>query len=107
MGNLTQNYLVSLQFEIDADDYIVYVEGYREKVNGMTSEMITFLSFKTYKGKTSQPIEQRPGIKFVLQGGEIVGFHGRSTDVLESLGAYVSLSPTPKVHGKWTKVVIF
>ncbi|CAD5323259.1 unnamed protein product [Arabidopsis thaliana] len=91
-------------FEIDADDYIVYVEGYREKVNGMTSEMITFLSFKTYKGKTSQPIEQRPGIKFVLQGGKIVGFHGRSTDVLDSLGAYISLSPTPNLHGKWTKV---
>ncbi|CAE5967495.1 unnamed protein product [Arabidopsis arenosa] len=97
-------YVNGSQFEIDADDYIVYVEGYREKVNDMTSEIITFLSFKTYKGKTSQPIKQRPGVKFVLQGGKIVGFHGRSTDVLHSLGAYVSLSSTPKLHGKWRKV---
>ncbi|CAH8260706.1 unnamed protein product [Arabidopsis lyrata] len=67
------------EFEIDADDYIVYVEGYREKVNDMTSEIITFLSIKTFKGKTSHPIEKRPGVKFVLHGGKIVGFHGRST----------------------------
>ena len=98
--------MVSLQFEIDADDYIVYVEGYREKVNDMTSEMITFLSIKTFKGKTSHPIEKRPGVKFVLHGGKIVGFHGRSTDVLHSLGAYVSLSSTIKLLGKWIKVII-
>ncbi|EOA30382.1 hypothetical protein CARUB_v10013503mg [Capsella rubella] len=92
------------EFEIDVDDYIVYVEGYRQIVNDMTSEMITFLSFKTFKGKTSQPIESRPGTKFVLHGGKIVGFHGRSSDVLYALGAYVSLSCTPKLSGKWTKV---
>ncbi|KAG7577474.1 Kelch repeat type 1 [Arabidopsis thaliana x Arabidopsis arenosa] len=92
------------EFEIEADDYIVYVEGYREKVNDMTSEMITFLSFKTFTGKTSHPIEKRPGVKFVLQGGKVVGFHGRSTDVLHSLGAYVSLPSTPKLLGNWIKV---
>jgi len=82
------------------------VEGYREKVSDMTSEMITFLSFKTSKGKTSQPIVKKPGVKFVLHGGKIVGFHGRSTDVLHSLGAYVSLPSTPKLLGNWIKVVI-
>ncbi|AEE75806.1 jasmonate inducible protein; myrosinase binding protein-like [Arabidopsis thaliana] len=92
------------EFEIDSDDYIVYVEGYREKVSDMTSEMITFLSFKTSKGKTSQPIVKKPGVKFVLHGGKIVGFHGRSTDVLHSLGAYVSLPSTPKLLGNWIKV---
>nr|AFP47627.1 nitrile-specifier protein [Cardamine hirsuta] len=93
------------EFEVDDDDYIVYVEGYRAKVGDRTSEIITFLTFKTYKGKTSQPIEQRPGIKFLLQGGKIVGFHGRSTDdVLHSLGAYVSVTSPKKLHGKWEKV---
>ncbi|XP_010487503.1 PREDICTED: nitrile-specifier protein 1-like [Camelina sativa] len=93
------------EFEIDVDDYIVYVEGYRQIVNDMPTEMITFLSFKTFKGKTSQPIESRPGTKFVLHGGKVVGFHGRSTnDFLYALGAYVSLSCTPKLSGKWTKV---
>ncbi|EOA30383.1 hypothetical protein CARUB_v10013505mg [Capsella rubella] len=92
------------EFEIDADDYIVYVEGYREKVNEMPTEMITFLSFKTYKGKTNQPIERRPGTKFVLHGGKIVGFHGRSSDVLYALGAYVSSAPSSSVVGKWIKV---
>ncbi|XP_010465665.1 PREDICTED: nitrile-specifier protein 1-like isoform X1 [Camelina sativa] len=95
------------EFEIDVDDYIVYVEGYRATVNDMPTEMITFLSFMTYKGKaytSSGPIERRPGTKFVFHGGKIAGFHGRSAKVLYALGAYVSLSCTPKLSGKWTKV---
>lgn len=94
------------QFEVDPDDYIVYVEGYREKVHGVDTEVITDLTFKTYKGKISQPIEKKPGTKFVLQGGKIVGFHGRSTDVLHSLGVYITLPSTPKLLGKWIEVII-
>ncbi|KAG7568540.1 Jacalin-like lectin domain [Arabidopsis thaliana x Arabidopsis arenosa] len=93
------------EFEVDADDYIVYVEGYHEKVFGVsTKEIISTLTFKTYKGKTSQPFGIVSGTKFVLQGGKIVGFHGRSTDVLHSLGAYISSPSTPKLRGKWIKV---
>ncbi|KAF3585647.1 hypothetical protein F2Q69_00031458 [Brassica cretica] len=89
------------EFEIDEDDYIVYVEAFREKV---TQETIVALKFETYKGKTNMHIETSPGVKYVLQGGKIVGFHGRSTDVLHSLGAYVSFSSTLDSLGNWIKV---
>ncbi|CAG7877394.1 unnamed protein product [Brassica rapa] len=89
------------EFEIDEDDYIVYVEAFREKV---TQETIVALKFETYKGKTNMHIETSPGVKFVLQGGKIVGFHGCSTDVLHSLGAYVSFSSTLDSLGNWIKV---
>ncbi|KAG2305995.1 hypothetical protein Bca52824_025743 [Brassica carinata] len=89
------------EFEVDDDDYIVYVEAFREKV---TQETIVALKFETYKGKTNMHIETSPGVKFVLQGGKIVGFHGRSTDVLHSLGAYVSFSSTLDSLGNWIKV---
>uniref|UniRef100_A0A1J3H4Z2 Nitrile-specifier protein 4 n=1 Tax=Noccaea caerulescens TaxID=107243 RepID=A0A1J3H4Z2_NOCCA len=92
------------EFEVDADDYIVYVEGYHGKIDGVDTEVIMALLFKTYKGKTSPRYGVKSGIRFVLQGGKIVGFHGRSTDVLHSLGAYMSLPSTPKLLGKWTKV---
>ncbi|WZZ61986.1 hypothetical protein YC2023_062093 [Brassica napus] len=90
-------------FEVDEDDYIVYVEAFRETV---TQETIVALKFETYKGKTNQVFETSPGVKFVLQGGKIVGFHGRSTDVLHSLGAYVSFSSTLDSLGNWIKVEI-
>ncbi|KAJ0264242.1 Jacalin-like lectin domain-containing protein [Hirschfeldia incana] len=89
------------EFEVDEDDYIVYVEAFRETV---TQETIVALKFETYKGKTNMHIETSPGVKFVLQGGKIVGFHGRSTDVLHSLGAYVSFSSTLDSLGNWIKV---
>lgn len=65
-------------FEVDPDDYIVYVEGYHEKVSGGTTEIITALLFRTYKGKTSQQFGIKSGTKFVLQGGKVFVFHGRS-----------------------------
>ncbi|KAJ0264237.1 Jacalin-like lectin domain-containing protein [Hirschfeldia incana] len=89
------------EFEVDEDDYIIYVEAFREKV---TEETIVALKFETYKGKSNQDFKTSPGVKFVLQGGKIVGFHGRSTDVLHSLGAYVSFPSTPEIIGKWIKV---
>ncbi|KAJ0264241.1 Nitrile-specifier protein 4 [Hirschfeldia incana] len=89
------------EFEVDEDDNIVYVEAFREKV---TQETIVALKFETYKGKTNQVFETSPGVKFVLQGGKIVGFHGRSSNVLHSLGAYVSFSSTLYSLGNWIKV---
>ncbi|KAH0927123.1 hypothetical protein HID58_019379 [Brassica napus] len=49
------------EFEIDEDDYIVYVEAFREKV---TQETIVALKFETYKGKTNMHIETSPGVKW-------------------------------------------
>ncbi|CAN6886359.1 unnamed protein product, partial [Brassica oleracea] len=89
------------EFVVDVDDYIIYVEAFRETV---TQETIVALKFETYKGKTNKHIETSPGVKFVLQGGKIVGFHGRSTNGLHALGAYVSFSSTLDSLGNWTKV---
>ncbi|CAG7890085.1 nitrile-specifier protein 2 [Brassica rapa] len=89
------------EFEVDADDYLIYVEAFRDKA---TEETIVDLKFETYKGKTNKHIETSPGVKFVLHGGKIIGFHGRSSDVLHSLGAYVTFPSTPKLQGKWIKV---
>ncbi|CAH8316204.1 unnamed protein product [Eruca vesicaria subsp. sativa] len=91
------------EFEVDENDYIVYVEAFRETA---TQETIVALKFETSKGKTNKHFKEGPGVKFVLQGGKIVGFHGRSTNVLHSLGAYIS-DPisTHQLHGKWTKTM--
>ncbi|XP_018453912.1 nitrile-specifier protein 1-like isoform X2 [Raphanus sativus] len=90
------------EFVVDVDDYIVYVEAFRETV---TQETIVDLKFETSKGKTNRNFKEGPGVKFVLQGGKIVGFHGRSTNVLHALGAYVcDPISTSQLHGKWTKV---
>ncbi|CAH8388380.1 unnamed protein product [Eruca vesicaria subsp. sativa] len=97
-GKKTQ--LGTEEFEIDADDYLIYVEAFRDKA---TEETIVDLKFETYKGKTNKHIETSPGVKFVLHGGKIVGFHGRSSDVLHSLGAYVTFPSTPGLLGKWIK----
>ncbi|CAN8259107.1 unnamed protein product [Cochlearia groenlandica] len=87
------------EFVVDRDDYIVYVEGYHEP------ERVTALTFKTYKGITSPMFGTKSGVKFVLQGGKIVGFHGCSSDVLHSLGAYVSSKTTTlELQGKWIKL---
>nr|QWJ73413.1 nitrile-specifier protein 1 [Isatis tinctoria] len=91
------------EFEIDEDDYLIYLEAFLDEA---TQQTITIIKFNTYKGKTNLPSAGKmpPGVKFVLQGGKLVGFHGRSSDVLNSLGAYVSFPSTTELVGKWTKV---
>ncbi|EOA39049.1 hypothetical protein CARUB_v10011659mg [Capsella rubella] len=82
------------EFEVDSDDYITSVECYYEKVFGTPTDIITSLIFKTLKGITSQPFGMVSGDKSILEGGKIVGFHGRASNVLHSLGAYISPSST-------------
>lgn len=85
------------QFELDPEDYITYVKVYYEKIFGSPTEIVTSLVFKTFKGKTSQPFGLTSGQEAELGGGKIVGFHGSSSDVIHSLGAYItsSSSSTP------------
>lgn len=92
------------QFVIDQDDYITSVKVYYEKLYGLKTDIITALIFKTFKGITSQPFGMTSGDFFLLEGGKITGFHGSSTDVLHSIGAYMSLSSTPMMRGKWIQV---
>lgn len=90
---------------IHPDDYITSVKVYYEKLFGFKVEIITALIFKTFKGITSQPFGITSGDFFLLEGGKITGFHGSSGDVLHSIGAYMSLSSTPMLRGKWIQVL--
>ncbi|CAA0382640.1 unnamed protein product [Arabidopsis thaliana] len=90
-----QTLLGTEEFEIDPEDYITYVKVYYEKLFGSPIEIVTALIFKTFKGKTSQPFGLTSGEEAELGGGKIVGFHGTSSDLIHSLGAYIIPSSTP------------
>ncbi|KAL0715351.1 hypothetical protein Bca4012_064673 [Brassica carinata] len=81
------------EFEVGQGDDITSVRVYYEKLYGSKTEIITSLTFKTLKGITSQPFGMTSGNLSLLEGGKITGFHGSSTDVLHSIGAYISTSP--------------
>ncbi|KAF2579862.1 hypothetical protein F2Q68_00006786, partial [Brassica cretica] len=97
-------------FEVGQDDDITSVKAYYEKLDASKTETITYLAFKTLKGVNSQPFGKTPVIVneqtklSLLEGGKITGFHGSSTDVLHSIGAYISTSPPTMLHGKWIQV---
>ncbi|KAL1200771.1 Myrosinase-binding protein 1 [Cardamine amara subsp. amara] len=85
-------------FEVDADDYIVAVQVTYDKIFGQDSEIITSITFKTFKGKTSPPYGLESGNTFVLKernGGKLLGFHGRANESLHALGAYFATTTTP------------
>ncbi|CAH2053544.1 unnamed protein product, partial [Thlaspi arvense] len=85
------------EFELDPEDYITSVKLYYEKLFGTSTEIITALIFKTFKGKTSHPFGLTSGTESELGGGKIVGFHGSAGDAIHSLGAYISTSSTTPV----------
>ncbi|XP_019101064.1 PREDICTED: jacalin-related lectin 33-like [Camelina sativa] len=85
-------------FEVDEDDYIVAVQVTHDKVYGQVSDIITSLTFYTFKGKTSPPYGLETENKFLLKGkngGKLVGFHGRAGEALHALGAYFATTTTP------------
>ncbi|CAH2053545.1 unnamed protein product [Thlaspi arvense] len=91
------------EFEVDADDYITAVQVTYDKIFGHDSDVITSITFFTFKGKTSPPYGLDTEKKFVLKGqngGELVGFHGRAGDVLYALGAYFVTTTTPLTPAK-------
>ncbi|KAL1197441.1 Jacalin-related lectin 36 [Cardamine amara subsp. amara] len=78
-------------FEVDPDDYITSVEVQSDKIFGQDTEIITSLTFKTAKGKTSPPFGLEGSQKHELKdknSGKLVGFHGRVGELLHALGAY-------------------
>ena len=89
----------SMEFEINYLDkeYLVTVEGYYDDV----SQVIQGLQFKT-NIKTFEFIGYRKGKKFSLgaNGMKIIGFHGYSEKNLNSLGAYFTTLPPPKLECK-------
>ncbi|KAL9291617.1 putative jacalin-like lectin domain-containing protein [Arabidopsis thaliana] len=90
-------------FEVDADDYIVAVQVTYDKIFGYDSDIITSITFSTFKGKTSPPYGLDTENKFVLKeknGGKLVGFHGRAGEILYALGAYFTTTTTPLTPAK-------
>ncbi|XP_023641538.1 jacalin-related lectin 33 isoform X1 [Capsella rubella] len=84
-------------FEVDANDYIIAVQVTHDKVYGQDSDIITSLTFYTFKGKTSPPYGMETEKKFLLKdknGGKLVGFHGRAGEALHALGAYFAATTT-------------
>lgn len=97
-------------FEVPKHDYITSVKLNYSRLSGLETEVITSVAFKTFGGITSPSFErgqekgQPSANMFFLEGGKIIGFHGSSSDVLHSLGAYVYRSPTRMLRGKWIEV---
>ncbi|KAG7625467.1 putative jacalin-like lectin domain-containing protein [Arabidopsis thaliana] len=90
-------------YEVDADDYIVAVQVTYDNVFGQDSDIITSITFNTFKGKTSPPYGLETQKKFVLKdknGGKLVGFHGRAGEALYALGAYFATTTTPVTPAK-------
>ncbi|KAL0796713.1 hypothetical protein Bca101_068090 [Brassica carinata] len=100
-------------FEVPKDDYITSVKVTYDRLSVLETEVITSVTFKTFGGITSptfgekgQEKGQASGNLFFLEGGKITGFHGSSSDVLHSLGAYVYRSPTRMLPGKWIEIMV-
>lgn len=93
-----------LQFVLNyPDEFLTSVKGIiTSTYNQRYQTMITSLSFKTSKGRTSPTFGNEfcsSPVEFELErkGCAIVGFHGRSTyDALHALGAY--FFPIPPAH---------
>ncbi|KAF8082278.1 hypothetical protein N665_0839s0018 [Sinapis alba] len=89
-------------FEVDPDDYITSVEVQYDRIFGQDTEVITCLIFRTAKGKTSPPFGLEGAQKIELKdknGGKLVGFHGRASEVLHALGAYFAPSSSSSSAG--------
>ncbi|KAG2332420.1 hypothetical protein Bca4012_017993 [Brassica carinata] len=78
------------EFVLDfPDEYIKSVEATYDKPNLFQSTVITSLTIKTSKGRTSS-FGYTKGKKFVLEQKDrrLVGFHGRQGEAIDALGAY-------------------
>ncbi|KAF8083400.1 hypothetical protein N665_0775s0002 [Sinapis alba] len=79
------------EFVVDyPNEHITFVEG---TIDGK----LTSLKFTTSKGRTSPAFGNRDGRKFVFEktGFKLVGFCGRSGNVIDALGAHFAPFPAP------------
>uniref|UniRef100_M4C7F1 Jacalin-type lectin domain-containing protein n=1 Tax=Brassica campestris TaxID=3711 RepID=M4C7F1_BRACM len=88
------------EFVLDfPDEYIKSVEATYDKPNLFQNTVITSLTIKTSKGRTSS-FGYTKGKKFVLEQKDcpLVGFHGKVGDAIDALGAYFApLVPAKKL----------
>ncbi|KAJ4773121.1 Mannose-binding lectin superfamily protein [Rhynchospora pubera] len=82
-GNLTE-------FNLQSTEFITAVKGYYGNFNG--NFVVRSLKFVTNLG-TFGPYGQEEGVPFELPAinGQIIGFHGRSGQLLDSIGVYVKV----------------
>lgn len=87
----------SLQFVLEDGEYLTAINGYYDKIYGVEAPVIICLQFKTNK-RESIPFGMDSGEKFTLgeKGHKIVGFHGKASDVVHSIGVTVVPITTTK-----------
>ncbi|KAJ4878504.1 Jacalin-related lectin 14 [Raphanus sativus] len=79
------------EFELEyPSEYVTAVDGCYDKVIGSEVEVITMLRFTTNK-RTSTPVGFVSTSSFLLykDGFKIVGFHGKSSNMINQLGVHV------------------
>ncbi|CAH2047874.1 unnamed protein product [Thlaspi arvense] len=79
------------EFDIEyPSEYITAIDGCYDKVIGSEVEVITMLRFTTNK-RTSRSVGFESTSSFVLykEGYKIVGFHGKSSNMINQLGVHV------------------
>ncbi|CAF2214309.1 unnamed protein product [Brassica napus] len=83
-------------------EYITSVEGSYDVIQPYNCIVLTSLTFKTSKQRTSPTIGKVVGTKFVLEckGNGISGFHGRVGFCVEGIGAYYSPFPPCPCHSE-------
>ncbi|KAL0853471.1 hypothetical protein Bca101_058623 [Brassica carinata] len=88
-GNKTMTKLEEFELEYP-NEYITSVQGSYDKVTGSESEVILMLKFTTNK-RTSQVFGVDTTSNFLLHkdGYKIVGFHGKSGNMLHRIGVHV------------------
>jgi hypothetical protein len=81
----------AMQITLDPMDYITEISG----TFGTAYDndcVVTSLKISTFKGKDDKTYGKPNGTPFripVLDGGRVVGFFGRSGDMLDAIGLYV------------------
>ncbi|XP_010421310.2 PREDICTED: myrosinase-binding protein 2-like [Camelina sativa] len=83
------------EFDVDyPNECITSVGGSYDHVIRYKTVLIKSLIFKTSYGRTSPTFGDSSGKEFMLEGkngGKLIGFHGRSGQAIDSIGAYFSL----------------
>ncbi|XP_010454797.1 PREDICTED: myrosinase-binding protein 2-like [Camelina sativa] len=89
------------EFDVDyPNENIISVGGSYDYVNRYKTILIKSLFFKTSFGRTSPIFGASPsGTEFLLEGtngGKLIGFHGRSGQAIDAIGAYFWSIPAPQ-----------
>ncbi|KAF9619350.1 hypothetical protein IFM89_006537 [Coptis chinensis] len=84
------------------DEFLTSIAGHYGSINDWSPVLIRSLTFQSNR-KTYGPFGTQEGnqFSFSMNGGKIVGFHGRSSWYLDSVGVYLkSLTAKPNLSSK-------